>query len=35
MSHAHTAPNTGALAGDTVAPALTAVPDGVGNPVGK
>ena len=34
MSYARTAPNTGALAGDTMVPAVTAVPNGVGNPVG-
>ena len=35
MSYARTAPNVGALAGDVVQPALAAVPNGVGNPVGQ
>jgi len=35
MSYAHTAPNAGALAGDSLQPALTAVPNGTGNPVGQ
>ena len=35
MSYLHTAPNTGALAGDTVQPKLTAVPHDAGNPVGS
>ena len=35
MSYAHTAPNVGALAGDTIKPALAAVPHDAGNPVGS
>jgi kumamolisin len=35
MSYARTAPQVGALAGDTVQPALAAVPHDAGNPVGS